>query len=213
MTLADRVPLTRERIIIAAVAFVDANGLEALSMRKLGAALGVEAMSLYNHVDNKDDVLDGILDRVLREVPLPEPDLAWDEQLRVLARGFRDAGLTHPGVLPMFGARPIRTLEGFAPLERAFGILREAGLDPDTALAAFLAMCSFVLGRVLLDMGEQQTVEPASAIDLSAIATGDHPRLVELQQAVRDSESTKEFERGFDILVEGLRGLIDRPVT
>src|SRR6476469_1505374 len=110
MTMADRIPLSRERIIAAAVAIVDEHGLESLSMRKLGAALGVEAMSLYNHVDNKDDVLDGVLDHVLKEVPLPELDLAWEEQLRVLARGFRAAGLAHPGVLPMWGSRQIRTV-------------------------------------------------------------------------------------------------------
>ena len=84
MTMADRIPLSRERIITAAVAIVDAQGLEALSMRKLGASLGVEAMSLYNHVTNKDDVLDGVLDHVLREVPLPDPALAWDDQLSVV---------------------------------------------------------------------------------------------------------------------------------
>jgi len=209
MGVGTRVPLTRERIIVAAVAFVDTEGLEALSMRKLGAALGVEAMSLYNHVDNKDDVLDGILDHVLREVPLPDPSLPWAEQLRVLARGFRAAGLAHPGVLPMFGARRIRTVEAFAPLERAYDILREAGLDPDAALDAFLAMSSFVLGRVLLDMGSLR-VEPAEGtIDLAAIPTDVHPRLVELQRAVVSSHSSREFERGLDLLIAGIAGLFD----
>jgi TetR/AcrR family tetracycline transcriptional repressor len=212
MTVADRLPLTRDRIIVAALGYVDDNGLEALSMRKLGAVLGVEAMSLYNHVDNKDDVLDGILDLVLREVPLPDPTLAWHERLRFLARGFRDAGLAHPGVLPMFGSRPIRTVEGFAPLECAFGILRDASLDADRALDAFLALCSFVLGRVLLDVDGQRSAappsDPAAAIDLSAIATADHPRLVELRLAVGRSEGTREFERGLDILVDGIRALV-----
>jgi TetR/AcrR family transcriptional regulator, tetracycline repressor protein len=211
MTLATRVPLTRERIIVAAVALVDAHGLDALSMRKLGAALGVEAMSLYNHVDNKDDVLDGILDRVLCEVPLPDPALAWTEQLRVLARGFRSAGLAHPGVLPMFGSRPIRTVEAFAPLERAYDILRSAGLDPDAALDAFLAMSSFVLGRVLLDMGGLKVVPSEATIDLSAVPTESHPRLVELRRAVVGGHSSREFERGLDLLLEGIRGLFERP--
>jgi TetR/AcrR family tetracycline transcriptional repressor len=211
MNSATRVPLTRDRIVVAAVALVDADGLDALSMRKLGAALGVEAMSLYNHVDNKDDVLDGILDRVLREVPLPDPALAWSEQLRVLARGFRAAGLAHPGVLPMFGSRPIRTVEAFAPLERAYDILRLAGLDPDAALDAFLAMSSFVLGRVLLDMGNRQVVATDGTIDLSAVSTDAHPRLVELQRAVLGDHSSREFERGFDLLIEGIRSLFESP--
>src|SRR4029078_513433 len=108
MATTRRKPLSRDRILAAALELVDEQGIEALSMRKLGAALGVEAMSLYNHVANKDDVLDGVLDHVLGEVPLPHPPRAWDDQLWVLGRGFRDAGLAHPGVLPMFGARAIR---------------------------------------------------------------------------------------------------------
>jgi len=213
MTMADRIPLSRERIITAAVAIVDAQGLEALSMRKLGASLGVEAMSLYNHVTNKDDVLDGVLDHVLREVPLPDPALAWDDQLWVLGRGFRDAGLAHPGVLPMFGARAIRTLEAHAPLEAAFGILRDAGLDGDAALDAFLSLSSFVLGFVLIDMGGMRQVAAGQAFDLSdlaELAADNHPRLVELGDALRNGDSTREFERGFTMLLDGLRRLIEQ---
>jgi TetR/AcrR family tetracycline transcriptional repressor len=213
MTMAARTPLTRERIIVAAVALVDEHGLEALSMRKLGAALGVEAMSLYNHVENKDDVLDGVLDHVLREVPLPDPALAWDDQLWVLGRGFRDAGLAHPGVLPMFGARAIRTIEGFAPLEAAFGILREAGLDGDAALDAFLSLSSFVLGFVLVDMGGMRQAATGRAFDVSdlaELADGGHPRLAELGEALRHGDSTREFERGFTMMLDGLRRLIEQ---
>jgi len=213
MTMADRIPLSRERIITAAVAIVDAQGLEALSMRKLGASLGVEAMSLYNHVTNKDDVLDGVLDHVLREVPLPDPALAWDDQLWVLGRGFRDAGLAHPGVLPMFGARAIRTLEAHAPLEAAFGILRDAGLDGDAALDAFLSLSSFVLGFVLIDMGGMRQVADGRALDpsdLSELAAESHPRLIELGEALRNGDTTREFERGFSMLLDGLRRLIEQ---
>jgi len=213
MAMVDRLPLNRERIIVAAVAIVDEQGLDALSMRKLGAALGVEAMSLYNHVANKDDVLDGVFDHVLREVPLPDPGLDWDDQLWVLGRGFRDAGLAHPGVLPMFGSRAIRTIEGHAPLEAAYGILREAGLDRDSALDAFLSMSSFVLGFVLIDMGGMRQVAAGQAFDLSdlaELAADNHPRLVELGDALRNGDSTREFERGFTMLLDGLRRLIEQ---
>ncbi|MGZ4706218.1 MAG: TetR/AcrR family transcriptional regulator [Acidimicrobiales bacterium] len=216
MTMADRIPLSRDRIILAAVAIVDEHGLEALSMRKLGAALGVEAMSLYNHVANKDDVLDGVLDHVLREVPLPDPTLAWDDQLWVLGRGFRDAGLAHPGVLPMFGARAIRTIEGHAPLEAAFGILRDAGLDRDSALDAFLSMSSFVLGFVLIDMGGMRQVADGRALapsELAELAADSHPRLVELGEALGNGDTTREFERGFTMLLDGLRRLIEQQPT
>jgi TetR/AcrR family tetracycline transcriptional repressor len=213
MATVTRLPLTRERIITAAVALVDEHGLEALSMRKLGAALGVEAMSLYNHVENKDDVLDGVLDHVLREVPLPDPSLSWEDQLWVLARGFRDAGLAHPGVLPMFGARPIRTIEGLAPLEAAYDILRRAGLDRDEALDAFVTMSSFVLGIVLLDMGGMRQVASGRAVDPAELAGDDHPRLAEMSDALLNGDSTREFERGFAMVLDGLRRLIERSST
>ena len=117
-------------------------------------------MSLYNHVDNKDDVLDGVLDHVLHEVPLPDPTLAWDDQLSLLAHG------STPPAYPTRGVpdAPIPT----DPLDR--GASRgwsgprhpaRAGLDPDAALDAFLALSSFVLGRMLFDMGEVRQVGEA----------------------------------------------------
>ena len=139
-------------------------------MRKLGAALGVEAMSLYNHVANKDDVLDGVLDHVLREVPLPDPTWPGTTSSGSSAAASAPPAWPIPGVLPMFGARPIRTVEGHAPLEAAFDILRNAGLDGDAALDAFLSMASFVLGFVLIDMGGMRQVADGRAIDPSDLS-------------------------------------------
>jgi len=113
----------------------------------------------------------------------------------------------------MFGSRAIRTIEGHAPLEAAYGILREAGLDRDSALDAFLSMSSFVLGFVLIDMGGMRQVAAGQAFDLSdlaELAADNHPRLVELGDALRNGDSTREFERGFTMLLDGLRRLIEQ---
>lgn len=209
MSVTERRPLTRARILEAAVVLVDANGVDALSMRKLGAALGVEAMSLYNHVANKDDVLNGILDLVLAEIELPDAELAWDEQLRRLARGFRQAGHDHPGVFPMFGSRAIRSLEGLLPLERAYAILRDAGLDEDAALDAFTTMSSFVFGFVLTELGGLVDVESGSAIDVDAIDPAGHPRLVEMAVALARRDADRQFAFALEQLLTGLTRMID----
>src|SRR2546423_10331102 len=91
-----RLPLSRDRILHAALALADEGGIESLTMRKLGQALGFEAMSLYNHVANKDDLLDGILDLVLDETAPPSPDETWDAAVRTSAISVHDAFRRHP---------------------------------------------------------------------------------------------------------------------
>src|SRR5215470_18493570 len=102
MTMADRIPLSRERIITAAVAIVDEQGLEGLSMRKLGAALGVEAMSLYNHIANKDALLDGIHERILVCLELPPHARTWQAFVHHQALELHGALLAHPHAIPLF---------------------------------------------------------------------------------------------------------------
>lgn len=206
---AGRLPLSRERIISAAIALVDEHGLGALSMRKLGAALGVEAMSLYNHVENKEDVLDGMLDAVLREIPLPDPQLPWEERLRALARSFRRAGHDHPGVLPLFGSQAIRSVEGFRPLECAYGILRSAGLGPADAFDGFIFASSFVFGYALTEVGGIREVADSRTLDLATVDATERAQLAEMGAAFSASDPDTQFERGLDLVIAGLRRLVD----
>src|SRR3954464_15951044 len=136
MSMTERLPLTRDRVIQAAVTLADTHGVEALSMRKLGAALGVEAMSLYNHVANKDDLIDGVLDAILGEIELPPESLPWDDQLCDGRHAFRQAGHDHPKIFPRFGSRAIRSISGLRPLERSYAVLRGVDEDTDGALDA-----------------------------------------------------------------------------
>lgn len=205
MPVTDRVPLTRARIVAAAIELADAQGVEALSMRKLGALLGVEAMSLYNHVENKDDVLDAMLEQTLTEIPLPDEKLPWDDQLRHLAWAFRDAGHRHPGVVPLFGSRGITSLAGFAPLERAYAILRHAGLGPDDALDAFFTAASFVLGFIITELGGFRDVARGRTIDFRSVDPETRPHLAEMGRAFRNHDGDREFAFGVDVLIDGVR--------
>jgi AcrR family transcriptional regulator len=206
--MTERQPLTRDRIVAAAVELVDANGVDALSMRKLGAALGVEAMSLYNHVANKDDVLNRILDLVLAEIELPDASLPWDDQIRVLAHGSRAAGHRHPGVFPLFGSRAISSLEGFRPLEQSYAVLREAGLSADAALDGFTAIASFTFGYVLTELGGLVDRAVQQPWDLAPADLANRPHLVEMGVALARRDADHQFRFGLDLLIRGLAGMV-----
>jgi TetR/AcrR family tetracycline transcriptional repressor len=209
MAMTERTPLTRDRIIAAAVELVDANGVGALSMRKLGASLGVEAMSLYNHVVNKDDVLDRILDQVLAEIELPDPDLPWDDQIRSLATSFRLAGHRHPGVFPLFGSRSITSLEGFRSLEQSYTALRGAGLSPEDALDGFTALAAFAFGYVLTELGGLVDGALAHTWDLDELDLADRPHLLEMGQSLAHRDADRQFEVGLDLVIAGLTTMVD----
>jgi TetR/AcrR family transcriptional regulator, tetracycline repressor protein len=209
MSMGTREPLTRERIIAAAVELVDENGLDALSMRKLGASLGVEAMSLYNHVDNKDDVLDGILDAVLREVPRPDPELPWDQRLRRLVHSFREVGLAHPGVLPMFNSRRIISAEGFAAIACIHAILREVGFDAESALDAFVFVASFIAGYLQIDMGRITIIAGGRFTDYASWDAAEHGEAIELGLGLMARDWDAEFDQCIDLVLAGLKGRLD----
>lgn len=170
-------------------------------MRKLGASLDVEAMSLYNHVGNKDDVLDGVLESLLVEVPLPPAELPWTDRIRELARGFREITRRHPAMIPLFSTRKVKGRQAWQPLLCAYGILRDAGLPPDDAVDAFFATASYVLGYVLTEVGTLSggdrvpTPEEAGVID--------DGWFLELTQHL-GSDFDWRFERGLDLLIAGL---------
>ncbi len=213
MSSADRLPLSRDRIITEAVDLVDRHGLDSLSMRKLGAALGVEAMSLYNHVENKDDVLDGMLELVMCQIRIPGPDAPWDDRLRALANEIRRAGLEHPGVLPLFGTRPIATAEGFAPVEAIHEILVDAGFATERGLHAVVYVAAFVLGYLRLDLGRLAPSPGDPDGPYVAWVAPEHERAAKFGQSLVAQNWDEEFERCLDLVIESLRALIGDPAA
>jgi len=143
-----REPLSRARILEAAVVLVDADGIEALSMRKLGAALGVQAMSLYRWVPSKDAVLDGIQEAIVAEMPAPTASDRWQDAVDQMARSFRATLARHPRAIPVF-TRPAATDAVFDRIELPLQVLEDAGFPPDDALRAFQVMLAFVVGHAL----------------------------------------------------------------
>jgi TetR/AcrR family tetracycline transcriptional repressor len=198
-TAARRAPLTRHTVLATAVALIDRDGLQALTMRRLGKDLGVEAMSLYHHVTSKDAVLNGVVDLVIGAVELPDANLDWSQWTRQFAHAYRRVALDHPNVFPLIALRPLATEHALRPVEMGLQVLRRAGFDGRHALAAFQTVANFASGFAL------EEIAAAGGEGSPLIATLDpieFPRLHEL--AKRPMKRDISFERGLDVILDGL---------
>jgi len=207
-----REPLSRDRIVEAALHLADAEGLEAVTMRRLGRELGVEAMSLYNHVTDKDAVLTGVLERILGEFDVPEQeDQDWVTRVRELARRFRQLLLRHPGVIPLLSEKsgPITDPRALLPIEVALETLRSAGLSEEETVHAYRAVVGFVVGSVMLEVAGFLNPEEEAWVHMqemmAAIPVERFPRLMEMLPALHDCDADIEFEHGLDLLLAGLQ--------
>ncbi|MDR8407208.1 TetR/AcrR family transcriptional regulator C-terminal domain-containing protein [Nonomuraea sp. 3-1Str] len=147
-----RAGLSREKILDAALDLVDRDGIAALSMRRLGKELGVEAMTLYYYLPNKDAVLDGLVDRTLAGVAV-RPEGPWREWGRAFALSLRAALLAHPALLPLVATRPVSTPGGLDTVERVARALVAERFSPTDALHVITTLATFVIGQVLAEAG------------------------------------------------------------
>ena len=202
-----RPPLSKERIIEAAVAFADAHGIDELSMRRLGAELGVEAMSLYNHVANKDDILDGMIDDVMGSIPTPATDLGWQEWVRRTGVAAMETLTAHPWVVTLLLQRGNFGPSSLGFMDRALGVLRSAGFDDLDATHVWHLLASHTMGYAL-----QQTVgtfpqqDPAEAERLLTSMAQTFPNVGALAPLLVNCVFSYEYALGLDIIIEGLQG-------
>ncbi len=216
---SDRVPLDRARIVAAGIDYVDANGLAGLTMRRLGADLGVEAMSLYRYVSGRDELLAAIVDHVIDEVGL-DPDIitapehGWQDFLQRLAHGFRRVALAHPHVFPLVASHPTEA-PWIRPPVRSLqwvdlfldGLITE-GFSDEMAVATYRAFTSFLLGHLLL---EASTMGAAvGPLDLTEQPSGSrpgveaYPHVHRLSEALSENHSATEFEQALEQLLDRL---------
>ncbi|HEX9093456.1 MAG TPA: TetR/AcrR family transcriptional regulator C-terminal domain-containing protein, partial [Coriobacteriia bacterium] len=145
--------LTREVLVNAALRIADAEGLEALSMRRLGTELGVDPMAAYRHLPNKKALLDGLVEAVLAGADMTaDPSAPWQEQFRQVARAYRRAMLSHsPAVSRLVATTPMSSLESLRIVEHGAAVLRDAGVPLDSATPAIQAVGQIACGAVLLE--------------------------------------------------------------
>jgi AcrR family transcriptional regulator len=214
-----RVPLSRARVVEAAIALADEIGLESLTMRKLGQALGVEAMALYNHVDNKGHLVDAMVDRVVGEIELPaEGD--WRDAIRTCAVSAHDVFLRHPWACgPAMGpgnSREARTSR-VAYIEWLLRRLTEAGFPPELTYRGYHALDSHILGFTMWQLGHSGAASAIlartdDAAEFAAnlareLRASDLPHLaIHLEQHMEapSDDSEREFEFGLDLILDGL---------
>ena len=205
MAAVGRQPLSRRRVLEEAVRFSDREGLEALTMRKLGAELGVEAMSLYNHVPNKGALLDGMVEVLLGELEIPARGLDWEERIREGYRAFRRLAHEHPNVFPLLVNRPPETMDGVWLVEEFLQTLRDAGFGLEEALHAFRSLSSYTFGYAMAEIRGFALEPDGSRPGARTLSPEEFPNLSELGPQLERVDHDAEFEFGLDLLLSGLR--------
>jgi TetR/AcrR family transcriptional regulator, tetracycline repressor protein len=205
MAEAGRQPLSRRRVLEEAVRFVDREGLEALTMRKLGAELGVEAMSLYNHVPNKGALLDGMVEVLLGELEIPARSRDWEVRIREGYRAFRRLAHEHPNVFPLLVNRPPVTMDGVWLVEEVLQTLREAGFGREEALHTFRSLSSYTFGYAMAEIRGFALEPDGSRLGARRLSPEEFPNLYELGPQLERVDHDAEFEFGLDLLLSGLR--------
>lgn len=207
--------LTRELVLRTALEIVDEGGVEALSMRRLGQALGRDPMSLYRHAANKAALLDGVAELVLDQLTVDTTDDDWAAQLRIVAHAYRDLALRHPNVVPLLVTRPLATplalrpLGTLRPLEAVLDLLTRAGFTDVDALLVYRSLFGFLHGHVLDELQElvhnPEETDDLLRLGLHRLPLREFPRLRALAPALAAYDGAAELDRGLDILLSGLR--------
>jgi AcrR family transcriptional regulator len=207
-----RTQLTRPRVVAAAVELADSDGTESISMRRLAQELGVEAMSLYTHVHNKDDLLDGMTDAVISEIPLSSGGDDWKKSLRQMALAAREVMLRHPWAPRIIETRTAPGPAALGYINAVLGTLREGGFTIAQAHSAIHILGSRALGftQALFDDSGDEDLSPEAAAQLQSQLGATHPYVVEMALAVTHGgtlapcDDAAEFTFALDFILDGL---------
>jgi AcrR family transcriptional regulator len=208
--------LSRERVLAAGVAFADEHGIEPLTMRSLGESLGAKAMALYNHVANKDDLLDGMVDLVFGEIDLPSTTVDWKPAMRQRAIAVRTALARHGWAA---GLMESRSSPGPATLrhhDAVLGCLQNAGFTPVLTAHAYAAMDAYIYGFALqernLPFDKDVDTSVLAQAFLASFPTADYPHLAKftIEHVLQPGyDFSDEFEFGLDLVLDGLERAYD----
>jgi AcrR family transcriptional regulator len=214
----DRRPpvLRREDVLATALRIIDADGVEALSMRRMGKALDRDPMRLYRFASSKDELLDGVVELVLDELRVPAAEVgSWEEVLRRTAHTYREIARAHPHVVPLLVTRPLATplalrpLGTLRPLEDLLELLVGAGFDELGALHAYRLYMGFLQGQVLNELQERvydpEETDDLLRLGLHRLPAKEFPRLRSLAAELASYDGFQELEEGLDLVIGGLR--------
>lgn len=210
-----REPLTRERIVRTALRLMDQEGLDALTMRRIGKELGVEAMSLYGRhlVRDKEDILDAVAELVMSEYRAEHAGDDWLENARVAAHEWRRLLKAHPNVITLLIERkhPMASVEGLLPMENAFEILRQAGLSKEETVQVFRAVGGYIFGFVMTEVGNMmagqgERYSETQVDELRRLLPVDRlPRFLEMLPYLAECDNDATFDFGLHLMLEGIK--------
>jgi len=207
----ERPRLSREEVVRAALAIVDREGLDAFSMRKLGAELGVDPMATYHYFPNKAAVLDGIVEAVYAEIaPPPDADAPWDVRLRDVFRSYRQALRAHPHALPVLSTHPPSTPLILEQEEATIAILCDVGFSPIEAVRAINNLAGYVVGMAFQEVGVQpggvtDPTEEEFMAEVAQLSPDEFPLLTSVFRSGFPFDVDAEFEAGLDLFITGLK--------
>ncbi len=210
--------ITREFVLTTALELIDRDGSDALSMRRLAAALDRDPMIIYRHAPGKAALLDGVVEVVLSQLSVDPADPDWTGQLRAVARDYRALAVAHPHVVPLLVTRPLATPLALRPrgtlrpLEDLLELLTRAGFSGPEALHVYRAFFGFLNGHVLNELQElvdnPDETDDLLRLGLHRLPIGEFPLLRGLAHALAAYDGAAELESGLDILLTGLAGTL-----
>ncbi|WP_262006302.1 TetR/AcrR family transcriptional regulator C-terminal domain-containing protein [Streptomyces sp. FIT100] len=217
-----REPLTRERIVGAALAIIDEEGVDALSMRRIAARLGVQAMSLYNHVRSKADILDGVTEFITTEMRMPRRMTGgWEDGIRSIAYAFRQASLRHPRACELVLMRQLSTPTALAPVDTMLAMMLDHGFDEETAVHALRLFISFQVGTLLRQFhgstalgggaADEGDTAAREAVRTAYFADSGFPAVAKVAPVLAVNDHEAEFAFGVELLIDALGNLAPTP--
>lgn len=212
-TSTQRLPLTRERVLQVALALADEGGLEAVSMRQVAQGLSVEAMSLYKHVANKDDLVDGLVELVVVQIDVPSITINWKQAVKERALSERKVLNRHPWAVTLFETTTGTGVTRLIHQNHMIGILRRAGFSIELSFNTMITLAAYVYGFVILEHAwslhakerPKNSIRPPKAM----LSESEHPYVFEMvkfamDKAARGAAHTGDFDFGLNLIVDGL---------
>ena len=211
-----RLGLTPEKVTAAAVEMIDRDGADVFSLRRLATELGIEAMSLYNHVPSKDALLDAVAERLLGEVDFSGADTGtWQQRLRAHAAAFRAAALRHPKAFQLVLTRPAQSPAALQNIRCALASVSELDLPPKELVQVVRAFAAFIVGTIMRELGSAIPVRARDSEQArrrlgEITATGD-PLLLSVAPHLATADHQAEYHYGIELLIAGLAARVGLP--
>ncbi|MGI5288726.1 TetR/AcrR family transcriptional regulator [Nonomuraea polychroma] len=200
-------PLSRGRIVAAAIGLIEREGADAVSMRRIAADLGVGVMSLYNHVPSKDVLLNGVAEAVLSKIEFTDdPDAHWTDRVRMQARAFRQIAHHYPRSTMVVVSRQLHSAAGLLPVERALATLRSAGFGGADAVSILRMFIAYIVGSLLREVGVTPTFAPVHTrtIKADSVDATLFPEVGSLAPLLDECDHEAEFEFGLELLIQAM---------